>query len=61
MGGEAGKGDSYRPYDQKKWDIGWAKIDWSDGKKKTKEISLRKAILETAGQIIEESRKKDRK
>lgn len=33
MSGQAGKGDSYRPVDQKKWDENWERIF---GKKKGK-------------------------
>lgn len=35
VNGNAGKGDKYRPVDQKKWDEGWEK---AFGKKKTKKL-----------------------
>lgn len=39
MNGDAGKGDSWRPMDWTKWDIGMKRIDWrkKDGDSKRSE------------------------
>lgn len=41
--GQAGKGDKYRPVDQKKWDEGW---EAAFGKKKEKKMKFNNKVID---------------